>query len=255
MRTVERAFNALALATSAAQRGTLPADSPTHLECAATLAIASREAYRRLVHEEPDFYEYFRAVTPIDVLERMQVGSRPVHRAETQGLDGLLPVPWVFAWTQTRHMLPGWYGAGTGLGAAIDKHGLPRLRQAYASWFFLRNLIDDIETMLARADLEIAHAYNVLAPEPLRRFFATIREEYLAACSHVVAIKGSQALLDTEPTLQRSIQLRNPYVDPMNLMQIDLLQRWRADGRRDRDLFEALLASISGIAQGLQSTG
>jgi phosphoenolpyruvate carboxylase len=255
MRTLERAFNALTLTTSAAQRGALATDSPGHLDCAATLAVASRDAYRRLVHVGPDFYDYFRAVTPIDVIERMQVGSRPVHRSETQGLDALLPVPWVFAWTQTRHMLPGWYGAGAGLEAAIQKHGLTQIREAYTSWFFLRNLIDDIETMLARADLEIARAYNVLAPEPLWRFFEVIRAEYVVACTHVMAVKGTRALLDTEPTLQRSIQLRNPYVDPMNLMQIDLLQRWRAGDRRDRDLFEALLASISGIAQGLQSTG
>jgi phosphoenolpyruvate carboxylase len=185
----------------------------------------------------------------------MQIGSRSVHREEFKGIEGLLPVPWVFAWTQTRHMIPGWYGAGAGLGLALEKYGLPRLREAYGSWFFLRNLLDDVETMLARADLAIAEHYDVLAPEPLRRFFVDIRDEYAAACEHVLAIKDSRALLDTDPTLQRSIQLRNPYVDPMNLMQVDLLQRWRASGRRDRDLFEALLASIAGISQGLQSTG
>lgn len=255
MRTLERAFSALALATSAAQRGLLAADAPAYVKCAQTVAIASREAYRSLVYGAADFYDYFRAVTPIDVIERMQIGSRPVHRSEAEGLDALLPVPWVFAWTQTRHMIPGWYGAGAGLQAAISECGVGQLRDAYANWFFLRNLIDDIETMLARTDLQIALAYEVLAPTPLRRFFAGIQSEYAAACRHVLAIKGSAMLLDSEPTLQRSIRLRNPYVDPMNLMQIDLLQRWRADGRRDRDLFEALLASISGIAQGLQSTG
>jgi phosphoenolpyruvate carboxylase len=152
-------------------------------------------------------------------------------------------------------MIPGWYGAGAGLRAAVGKHGLPRMREAYKGWFFLRNLLDDVETMLARADLDIAEQYQVLAPEPLRHFFTDIRTEYAAAREHILAIKDSRALLDTDPTAQRSIQLRNPYVDPMNLMQVDLLQRWRADGRRDRDLFEALLASIAGISQGLQSTG
>jgi phosphoenolpyruvate carboxylase len=255
MRTLERAFNALALTTSAAQRGLLAADAPSHLRCATIMANASRDAYRALIHAEPDFYEYFRAVTPIDVIERMQIGSRPVHRTGTEGLEGLLPVPWVFAWTQSRHMIPGWYGAGAGLEAALAECGLQQLRDAYANWFFLRNLLDDIETMLARADLEIAQAYDVLAPVGLRRFFPRIRSEYALAREHVLAVKGSSALLDSEPTLQRSIRLRNPYVDPMNLMQVDLLQRWRAEGRRNRDLFEALLASISGIARGLQSTG
>jgi phosphoenolpyruvate carboxylase len=254
MRTLERAFNALSLTTSAAKRDTLAPDSPGLLACATTLADASREAYRRLAYQ-PEFFEYFRAVTPIDVIERMQIGSRSIHREENRGIDGLLPVPWVFAWTQTRHMIPGWYGAGTGLRAALEKHGLPRMREAYASWFFLRNLLDDVETMLARADLDIAEQYQALAPEPLRHFFADIRAEYVAAREHILTIKDSRELLDTDPTSQRSIQLRNPYVDPMNLMQVDLLQRWRASDRRDRDLFEALLASIAGIAQGLQSTG
>jgi phosphoenolpyruvate carboxylase len=185
----------------------------------------------------------------------MQIGSRSIHREENRGIDGLLPVPWVFAWTQTRHMIPGWYGAGTGLRVALEKYGLPRMREAYKSWFFLRNLLDDVETMLARADLDIAEQYQELAPESLRHYFANIRAEYGAAREHILAIKDSRNLLDTDPTLQRSIQLRNPYVDPMNLMQVDLLQRWRASDCRDRDLFEALLASIAGIAQGLQSTG
>jgi len=255
MRTLERAFSALSLATSAANRGTLAPDAPAHLKCAGAVALASKEAYQSLVYAQRDFFDYFSAVTPIDVIERMQIGSRPVHRADQEGLDGLLPVPWVFAWTQTRHMLPGWYGAGAGFAAAIGECGLGQLRDAYANWFFLRNLVDDIETMLARVDLEIAVCYDILAPEPLRRFFPLIRAEYALACEHILAIKGASTLLDSEPTLQRSIRLRNPYVDPMNLMQVDLLQRWRAGGRRDRDLFEALLASISGIAQGLQSTG
>ena len=250
MRTLERAFNALSLATVA---GRAEPDSATHLECAATLAAASRETYRRLVHGDGEFHDYFRAVTPIDVIERMQVGSRSVHREDGHGIEGLLPVPWVFAWTQTRHMLPGWFGAGTGLAAAIERHGAERMRAAYAEWFFLRSLIDDVEAMLARADLEIAAAYDVLVPEPLRRFSAEIRAEYDRARERVLWLKGSTDLLDSEPTLQRSIRLRNPYIDPMNLMQVDLLQRWRAGGRGDRDLFEALLTSAGGIAQGLQS--
>ena len=255
MRTLERAFNALSLTTSAARRGNLAPDSPAFVACATTLAYASRDAYRRLVHGSREFFDYFRAVTPIDVIERMQIGSRSIHRDENRGIDGLLPVPWVFAWTQTRHMIPGWYGAGFGLRVALENHGLAQIRAAYDNWFFLRNLLDDVENMLARTDLDIAEQYQVLAPEPLRHFFTDIRAEYDAAREHILAIKDSRALLDTDPTLQRSIQLRNPYVDPMNLMQVDLLQRWRATERSDRDMFEALLASIAGVAQGLQSTG
>ena len=255
MRTLERAFNSLSLITAAQRRGTLAPDEPGLLECAALLAAESRAAWRRLVYQDADFYEYFRAITPIDVIERMQIGSRSIHRAEDEGLETLLPVPWVFAWSQTRYMLPEWYGAGAGLGAVLERFGLPRVRQVYSEWFFMRNLLDDIETVLARVDLDIGGHYEQLAPEPLRRFAAGIRAEYLTACERILAVKDSRALLDSDPTMQRSIRLRNPYVDPMNLMQIDLLKRWRAGGRENRDLFEALLASVSGIAQGLQSIG
>jgi phosphoenolpyruvate carboxylase len=255
MRTLERAFNVLALTTAALRRGELQPDSPEQLQIGTLLAHESRAAYRRLVYDEPHFYNYFEAVTPIDVIERMQIGARSVHRAENAGIAGLLPVPWVFSWSQSRYMLPGWYGAGAGLAAVVGKFGLPRVRAASAGWFFLRNLIDDVETMLARADLDIAHYYDALAPAALRHYAQNIGAEYRLACTQVLAIKDSRELLDSDPTLQRSIQLRNPYVDPMNLMQVDLLQRWRATGREDRDLFEALLASVGGIAQGLQSTG
>ncbi|HXW74258.1 MAG TPA: phosphoenolpyruvate carboxylase [Steroidobacteraceae bacterium] len=255
MRTLERAFNALSLSTAAVRRAELPPDAPAWLEMAACLAHESRAAYRALVYEEPQFYEFFQAVTPIDVIEHMQIGARSVHRAAGAGVAGLLPVPWVFAWAQTRYMIPGWYGAGSALAAVVARFGLPQLRAVSAEWFFLRNLIDDIETMLARADLDIAHYYDVLAPGELRGYGDRIRAEYRLARAQVLAIKDSRELLDTDPTLQRSIALRNPYVDPMNLMQVDLLQRWRASGRVDRDLFEALLASVGGIAQGLQSSG
>ena len=151
-------------------------------------------------------------------------------------------------------MLPGWYGAGSGLHAALARFGLARVRAACGSWFFLRNLIDDIETMLARSDPGIARCYDELVPEGLRGFSGEIRAEFHSACEQILAVRDSRALLDSDPTLQRSIQLRNPYLDPMHLMQVDLLQRWRAGGRTDRELFEALLASVAGIAQGLQST-
>ena len=255
MRTLERAFNALSLTTAAVRDGRLPADSPAHLEVAQCLAEVSREAYRRLVAEAPEFYEFFQAVTPIDVIERMQIGSRSVHRSADAGLAALLPVPWVFAWSQARYMLPGWYGAGSGLAAAVRTFGAARVGETYGGWFFFRNLIDDVETMLARADLDIARYYEELSAAPLRHFGDDIRTEYQLACEQILAIKGSRELLDSDATLQRSIRLRNPYVDPMNLMQVDLLRRWRAGGRADHDLFAALLASVGGIAEGLQSTG
>jgi phosphoenolpyruvate carboxylase len=251
MRTLERAFNALCLSTAQPR----PPEPPARLACMATLAGASRGAYRKLVYEAPSFYEWFRAVTPIDVIERMQVGGRPAHRGSREGIESLRAVPWVFAWTQSRHMIPGWYGAGAGFSEAVRQHGIDALRTAYAEWFFFRSLVDDVETMLARADLAVAIAYNALAPEALRPYFDDVKREFAEARTRILEVKGTSELLDGDPTLQRAIQLRNPYVDPMNFMQVDLLGRWRATARQDRDLFDALLASISGIAQGLQSTG
>ena len=253
MRTLERTFNALALARrgGAATGG----QDARHLDAASVIARVSRQAYRALVYDEADFYRYFRESTPIDAIERMQIGSRPVSRGEREGLEHLRAIPWVFAWTQTRAMLPGWYGVGSGLRAAAAEFGLEQLRDMRGRWFFFGALLDDVEAMLARADLDIAAQYDELADASLRRFFEPVRREFALAVELVLAIKEQRQILDRDATLQRSIMLRNPYVDPMHLMQIDLLKRWRRSGRKDGELFDALLASISGIAQGLQSTG
>ena len=253
MRSLERAFNALALTTATASAA--PPENSDDLAVMATIAEASRDAYSRLIVDEPAFYEYFRQVTPIDAIERMQIGSRLASRGEREGFQHLRALPWVFAWTQSRHMLPGWFGFGSGLQAALARHGTQRLRELRGGWFFFGSLLDDVEAMLARTDLDIANYYNGLAEEPLRRWFTPIRNEFELTRRLVLELKNARSLLDGDPTLQRSILLRNPYVDPMHLMQVDLLKRWRASGRRDIELYEALLASISGISKGLQSTG
>jgi phosphoenolpyruvate carboxylase len=253
MRSLERAFHALALATASADKAA-PENAPD-LAIMASIAATSRDAYAQLVVREPQFYDYFRQVTPIDVIERMQIGNRPASRGEREGFEALRAIPWVFAWTQSRHMLPGWLGVGTGLRAAMEQHGIERLRKLRREWFFFAALLDDVEAMLARTDLEIAGYYDALADGGLQHFAAPIRKEFELARSMVLEIKEAASLLDGDRTLQRSIMLRNPYVDPMNLMQVDLLKRWRESGRRDVELFDALLASISGISQGLQSTG
>jgi phosphoenolpyruvate carboxylase len=152
-------------------------------------------------------------------------------------------------------MLPAWYGAGLGLKVAVDELGLAVARSAYGEWTFFNTLVDDLEASLARADLEIAAAYEGLADRRHAAFAGRVREEFALVCEQVLAIKQTSALLDRDPTLQRGIELRNPYVDPINLLQVDLLRRWRDSGRQDRDLFEALLACTAGIAEGLQSTG
>jgi phosphoenolpyruvate carboxylase len=185
----------------------------------------------------------------------MQIGSRPAYKSERNDLEDLRAVPWVYAWTQSRLVVPGWFGAGTGFAHLLATQGVTEARALYASWPFFQHLVDDVETMLARSDLEIARYYCELADSALQPVFNEARDEYRRTMDAVLEIKSATQLLDGDPTLQRAIQLRNPYVDPMNLMQVDLLRRWRAGGRRERALFDALLASIAGIAQGLQSTG
>jgi phosphoenolpyruvate carboxylase len=252
MRTLERTFASVALATAQAQ---MPPIAPDQIETMRTIAAHSLKAYRGLVFDSEGFFDYFRAATPLDVIERMHIASRPAARADGGGVQALRAIPWVFAWTQSRHMLPGWFGFGSGLQAALERHGEEVIARMTAHWPFFGHLLDDVETMLGRADLEIAGHYDALAGDELRVLAEPIAKEYALTVRHVLHLRGSARLLDSDPTLQRSIKLRNPYVDPMHLMQVDLLRRWRATQRQDQALFGALRATISGIAQGLQATG
>jgi phosphoenolpyruvate carboxylase len=255
MRTLERAFSTLAQATLAVRRGVAVRESAALSECVGLVAGHSAQVWRSFVYEQPQSADFFRAVTPIDVIERMQIGSNPVQRSDRRGIDALRPALWVFAWSQSRHMMPGWYGAGSGLEFARSERGIDTLRLCYRGWPFFRNLIDDIEAMLARADLAVAAHYDRLAAPDLRHYGLLLRDEYQRSCALVLEIKESTQLLDTDRTLQRSIALRNPYMDPMHFIQVDLLERWRATGRQNRELFEALQASVSGIGRGLQTSG
>jgi phosphoenolpyruvate carboxylase len=219
------------------------------------IAASSHAAYRALVYDDPHFAEYFRLATPIDLIERMPIGSRPPTRDSGSGIRQLRAIPWVFAWTQSRHVLPGWYGVGTALKRAVARHGEALVAEMLRDWPFLKALVDDVEMVLAKADMGIAVRYARLAGPLEPTYFPGIRTEFERTVRWVLRLKGSAALLDDDPALQRSIRLRNPYVDPMSLLQVELLARWRAAGRPDDDLFEALLATVRGIAQGLQNTG
>jgi phosphoenolpyruvate carboxylase len=156
---------------------------------------------------------------------------------------------------QSRHVLPGWYGMGSGIEAAAREHGAGAIEKALADWTFLSNLIADVELDLVRADLDIAAQYEGLATGDAAGFAAEIRREHARAAKWVTAVQGESNLLDSRPATQRAAVLRSPYADPMHLMQVDLLRRWRAGGRQDAALYDALLASVSGIALALQATG
>ena len=252
MRTLERTFASVALATAHAAQ-TAPV-APELIAAMSTIASQSLKAYRELVFGGAEFFEYFRAATPLDVIERMHIASRPAAREGASGVQALRAIPWVFAWTQSRHMLPGWFGFGSGVQAALQLHGEEVLTRMTA-WPFFGHLLDDVEAMLGRTDMEIAGYYDALAPDRLRIHAQAIAKEYALTLQLVLRLRGSAQLLDSDPTLQRSIKLRNPYIDPMHLMQVDLLRRWRETQRQDQALFGALRATISGIAQGLQATG
>jgi phosphoenolpyruvate carboxylase len=250
LRIFEQAFNALSLAST----GVMASErvEPQWRDVMQKLGDDSVRSYRSLVHDDPEFYEFFRQLTPIDVIERMQIGSRPSYRVERAGVAALRSIPWTHAWSQCRYMLPGWYGAGTALRMASEQLGDDVLSSMYAHWYFFENLIDDIELALSRADLGIACFYDELVEAKYRRFIPLIRAEYELTKSHVLKLKGCARLLDGEPTVQRSVKLRSPYIDPMHLVQVDLLKRWRAGKREDRETLSAIQASITGISQALQ---
>ena len=219
------------------------------------IAAASRAAYKDMIYDRAEFPAYFREATPIDVIERLGIGSRPSSRDEGEGLTALRAIPWVFAWTQCRLILPGWFGLATGLAHAREQFGEQALRSMLAEWYFFRVLIADVEVVLGKVDMAIAERYSRLAGPLHEKFFPPIRAEHDRCVDLVLSITGQSTLLEHDDTLRRAIRLRNPYVDPMSLLQVDLLKRWREGGRRDDAVLQALMVSINGIAHGMQNTG
>ena len=253
LRVFEQALNAISLSVA----GVTPPERvlPEWREAMELAAQEGRQRYREVVHEDPEFHEFFRQVTPIDVIERMQIGSRAAFHRDVAGSAGIRAIPWAFAWSQCRYMIPGWFGFGSALAAAERRYGEAILGEMHARWFYFENLVDDVEIAVARAEMDIATYYDGLVDVRFERFTHALRREHELTRHFVLKLKGSAKLLDADPTLQRAIKLRNPYLDPMHLMQVDLLKRWRAGGREDQGLFAALVASVNGIAQGLQGAG
>ena len=217
------------------------------------MARTSRTAYRALV-EAPGFMTYFRTATPIDVIERMTLGSRPSRRrSATPQLTDLRAIPWVFAWTQARQIVPGWFGVGTGLEAVLSAHGEDVVRAMAKEWPFFQALLSDVEMVLAKVDLEIGARYAALSDET--SIFPILQAEYARTVKCVLLIRQTQELLEREQDLARAIRLRAPYLDPLSVLQVDLLARWRASDRQDQAVEQALVASVIGVARGMQNTG
>ncbi len=228
------------------------------------MSQAARGAYRRLVYETPGFLQFWKAATPLDEIKQLTIGSRPVSRqGGDEQVTRIRAIPWVFSWMQSRVNLPGWYGLGSGLNAVLQEgpSGLQTLQGLYNEWPFFRNLLDNAEMALAKGDMDIASIYSELVPDEKIRteIFAAIQVEYRSTAAAIQAIKNESELMQAEPVIQRSIKLRNPYVDPLNYLQVEMLRRIRAledqGGEEARALREVIILTINGIASGLSNTG
>ncbi len=260
------AFRTLELTAGAVLEATLgsgPPDAPEWEAAMEELSAAAGRFYRATIHEDERLAPFFSRVTPVEELGRLKIGSRPARRsAESTGIGDLRAIPWSFGWTQTRYILPGWFGVGHAIETFVAgrEERLAFVRRMYAAWPFFRTLIDNVEMTLAKSDLGIAERY-VRALDPsdealgLHRHIAA---EHARTVAMVLAVTEQSELLDRNPVLQRSIQVRNPYVDPLSLLQVELLRRARGEGAQEtsaEDLEHALLLTIDAIAAGMRNTG
>ena len=232
---------------------------PRWVEVMEELSATARKTYRALVYEDEGFLRFFSEASPINELSLLNMGSRPARRMQNPEVESLRAIPWVFAWTQNRFLLPSWYGAGSALGAYAND-GLGVLREMYERWPFFRTLMDFMQMTLAKSDLRIAETYTSLVTDPqIRdRLWKGISEEHAACIQTLSRITGNENLLDDSPVLQRSIRLRNPYVDPLSYIQVNLLHRLRAlpdDSPERETVLNTLLLTISGISSGMLNTG
>ena len=222
-----------------------------------TMSLSAFRAYRKLVYETPRFIEFWQAATPLDEITRLHIGSRPVSRAGNTEVTNIRAIPWVFSWMQSRYNLPGWYGLGSGLNVLDDKELLSAM---YQGWPFFKTLLDNAETSLLKADMGIAALYAELVPDQAlgQSIFNIILEEYERTCAAVLSISGHRNLMESEPVTQNAVRLRNPYVDPLNYIQVEMLRRLRSLGPNHAEsepLREAVIITINGIAAGLKNTG
>jgi phosphoenolpyruvate carboxylase len=256
-RHLEQIVSAVLLASVGGGDSTAPPPTAWR-EAMDVMAPTARETYHDLVERTPGFLEYWRAATPIEELSRLRLGSRPAaRRAGGLTRSGVRAIPWVFSWMQSRFNLPGWYG----LGSALARVEVSRLREMYEGWPFFRAILDNAEMSLLKADMGIAALYSELVPDRAlaTAVFTRIGAEFARTRETILRATGHADLMDGDPVIQRSVQLRNPYVDPLNYLQVEMLRRLR--GRADQDGDEAtrdreiIVVTINGIAAGLRNTG
>ncbi len=217
---------------------------------------AAITAYRDLVYADPDFVRFFEEATPISEIARLQIGSRPARRHQTDRIEDLRAIPWVFAWTQSRFLLPGWYGVGVALEQGDMLFGTTFLQQMRREWPFFAATIANAEMALAKSDLAIAARYAKLVNDSStrERIWARIAEEHARSTREILRLTGQARLLEDDPVLRRSIDRRNPYVDPISLVQVEMLRRLRG-GEASEAAVRTILRTVNGIAGGLKNTG
>src|SRR6185437_6682253 len=221
------------------------------------LSDTSFRFYRANIIDDPEVLQYYELATPVAELENAKIGSRPSRRGGRMSFDSLRAIPWVFGWTQSRQLVPGWFGVGHALEEYAKKPGGAALLRAMMEEFPLFiDLIRNVEMALAKADLGIAEIYASLVPDDglRQRVFSKLKAEMERSLRAVLAVTGQKELLEQNQVLARSIRLRNPYVDPMSLIQVELLRRKRA-GENTPEVNRAIAATINGISAGLRNTG
>ena len=255
-RELELVTGAVLVASAGAVPGPDPDRLRTYHAAMAVMSDASARAYRELVYDDPSFIAFFHGATPIEEISRHQLGSRPARRTASVAIEDLRAIPWVFSWTQSRILLPGWYGLGTALAAGKDVVGIDLLREMDANWPFFSATLANAELALAKADRAIAERYVALveSEEVRTAVWGRITAEWDLTERLLLDVTGQDRLLDREPVLQRSVRRRNPYVDPLSFIQVEVLRRLRQEGPTDA-LLRTALATINGIAGGLKNTG
>ena len=225
------------------------------------LSQAAWWRYRRVLYDDAAFVRYFEQATPIDAISEFRIGSRPARRTDSNRIEDLRAIPWVFSWIQSRNLLPSWFPFGSAVEQFLQRHpqGLSLLQRMYRQFPWFQVMVEFTQMSLGMADLRIAGEYaGLVRPKPLgRRIFAELSGEYARSCKAVLAITQQRHLLDGNYVLQSAIRLRNPYVDPISLLQVRFLRQRRQarDGGTRKQLDRALALTINGIAAGMRHTG